>query len=264
VKRSKITFVLSSVLALAPLTGVTAGAAQAAVADGIKPDVVARVWQEETHEYASVSLNGKELVCFRGQAGAGLAADKAEDLAGKLQDLFEDRKFSPDELVPAKAGTTASLQIEGTTVISVDPTTTTEAQTSGREIGFKMANAIRSACDAPSLPASFLKPSDHHDKLAGCFSGTASWYGPHFHGRKTSDGSRFDQEKLTAAHRSLPFGTRLLVTNRKTGQSCVVKVNDRGPFIGHRVIDLSKGAARQLKMLSSGVAMVDCLVLGSN
>ena len=67
---------------------------------------------------------------------------------------------------------------------------------------------------------------------------------------------------MTAAHRSLPFGTKLLVMNRRTGDSCVVKVNDRGPFIGGRVIDLSKGAARQLNMLGSGIAMVDCIVLG--
>jgi len=98
--------------------------------------------------------------------------------------------------------------------------------------------------------------------ISGRFSGNASWYGPHFHGRKCSDGTIFDQEGMTAAHRSLPFGTKLLVMNRRTGASCVVKVNDRGPFIGGRVIDLSKGAARQLNMLGSGVAMVDCIVLG--
>jgi rare lipoprotein A len=68
---------------------------------------------------------------------------------------------------------------------------------------------------------------------------------------------------MTAAHRSLPFGTKLLVMNRKTGSSCVVEINDRGPFVGDRVIDLSRGAARQLNMISSGVALVDCLVLGS-
>lgn len=261
-KRSQISFVLSSLIALAP---VTTGAAQAAGANGVKPDVVARVWQEDSNEFGSVSINGKELVCFRGQAGAGVAADKAEDLAGHLQDLLEDHKFNADELMPARAGTMATLQVEGNTVLSFDPASTTESQTSGREAGFKMANAIRNACDVASLPISFLKMTDtRKEGLAGCFSGQASWYGPHFHGKKTSDGSRFDQEKLTAAHRSLPFGTRLLVMNRKTGQSCVVKVNDRGPFIGDRVIDLSKGAARQLKMLSSGVAMVDCLVLGSN
>src|SRR5262249_40165933 len=99
-------------------------------------------------------------------------------------------------------------------------------------------------------------------KIGNCFSGAASWYGAKFHGRKCSDGSKFDMNGLTAAHRSLAFGTKLLVMNRKTGDSCVVQVTDRGPFVDGRVIDLSRGAAQQLNMLSSGVAMVDCLVLG--
>jgi rare lipoprotein A len=141
------------------------------------------------------------------------------------------------------------------------------------EYGLKLTNVIRTAFGVKTLPVSFLKLAEltaRHSfddltaiaKATGHFSGNASWYGPHFHGRKTSDGHIFNQDGLTAAHRSLPFGTKLLVTNRKTGDSCVVKVNDRGPFIGGRIIDLSKGAARQLNMLGSGVAMVDCIVLG--
>jgi rare lipoprotein A len=135
------------------------------------------------------------------------------------------------------------------------------------ELSWKIANGLRTAFGEPLVPQSFLKLADQiaqdNRKPSGWISGQASWYGPRFHGRKTSDGSRFDQEGMTAAHRSLPFGTKLLVMNRKTGNSCVVKVNDRGPFVGDRVIDLSRGAARQLNMLSSGVAMVDCVVLGS-
>ncbi|HMY03328.1 MAG TPA: septal ring lytic transglycosylase RlpA family protein, partial [Candidatus Obscuribacter sp.] len=92
-------------------------------------------------------------------------------------------------------------------------------------------------------------------------SGQASWYGGKFHGRRTSNGDVFDQDGFTAAHRTLPFGTKLLVMNRRTGDSCVVEVNDRGPFCGERVIDLSRGAANKLNMLSSGVATVDCMVL---
>ncbi|MBX9694326.1 MAG: septal ring lytic transglycosylase RlpA family protein [Cyanobacteria bacterium] len=95
-----------------------------------------------------------------------------------------------------------------------------------------------------------------------CFTGPASWYGDDFHGRKTSAGDRYDMNAMTAAHRTLPFGTQLLVSNRKTGKSCIVKVNDRGPYHGNRVIDLSMGAARKLNMISAGVGVVDCFVLG--
>lgn len=83
-------------------------------------------------------------------------------------------------------------------------------------------------------------------------AGMASWYGPGFHGRKTASGERFDQNAMTAAHRSLPFGTRVRVIDEKTGRSVVVRINDRGPFAHGRIIDLSKGSAQALGMLSTG------------
>src|SRR3954463_13629875 len=85
-------------------------------------------------------------------------------------------------------------------------------------------------------------------------SGGASWYGPGFHGRKTANGERFNTHALTAAHRSLPFGSRVRVTNARTGRSMVVRINDRGPFAGGRVIDLSKAAAQAVGI--SGVGRV--------
>lgn len=85
-------------------------------------------------------------------------------------------------------------------------------------------------------------------------AGVASWYGPGFHGRKTASGERFDQNDMTAAHRTLPFGTRVKVVDEKTGRSIVVRINDRGPFAHGRVIDLSKQAAQALGM--GGLARV--------
>lgn len=87
-------------------------------------------------------------------------------------------------------------------------------------------------------------------------SGSASWYGPGFYGRKTASGEVFTKTQLTAAHRTLPLGTKLRVTNTTTGESVVVKVNDRGPFHGNRVIDLSHAAAKTLGMIKSGVCDV--------
>ncbi len=94
------------------------------------------------------------------------------------------------------------------------------------------------------------------------FSGMASWYGPGFHGRRSASGEVFNQNALTAAHPSLPFGTLLQVTNANTGSTVTVRVNDRGPYAGHRVIDLSAGAARAIGMIRSGVAPVRVEVLG--
>ncbi|MGJ5010676.1 septal ring lytic transglycosylase RlpA family protein [Bradyrhizobium oligotrophicum] len=89
-------------------------------------------------------------------------------------------------------------------------------------------------------------------------SGLASYYSE---GRKTASGERFDPSELTAAHRSLPFGTRLQVTNVKTGRSVVVRVNDRGPFVQGRVVDVSYSAAQALGMIHTGVAPVKVSVV---
>lgn len=92
-------------------------------------------------------------------------------------------------------------------------------------------------------------------------AGAASWYGDKFHGRRTANGERYDMHKLTAAHKTLPFGTKVRVTNNENGKSVVVRINDRGPFVGKRVIDLSRGAAAAVGMIRSGVAPVSIEVV---
>ena len=94
-------------------------------------------------------------------------------------------------------------------------------------------------------------------------SGYASWYGPGFEGAYSASGERFNSEALTAAHPSLPFGTQIRVTNMDNGESVVVRVNDRGPYAGDRVIDLSAGAARVIGLIQSGVAPVSLEVLAA-
>jgi rare lipoprotein A len=85
---------------------------------------------------------------------------------------------------------------------------------------------------------------------------TASWYGPRFHGKTTANGESFNQMALTAAHKTLPFGTVIKVTNFKTGKSVLVRINDRGPFVDGRDLDLSRGTALALGMTSRGVIKV--------
>ena len=93
-------------------------------------------------------------------------------------------------------------------------------------------------------------------------SGTASWYGKKFHGRKTSNGEVYDMYGMSAAHKTLPLGVYVRVTHRQTGRSVVVRINDRGPFVGTRIIDLSYGAASKLGMIESGTAPVTIEALG--
>lgn len=86
--------------------------------------------------------------------------------------------------------------------------------------------------------------------------GVASYYGPGFHGRRTANGEKFNMHAMTAAHRTLPFGTKVKVTNTRNGMHAIVRVNDRGPYIGGRVIDLSVAAAKQIGSIQSGIANV--------
>lgn len=92
-------------------------------------------------------------------------------------------------------------------------------------------------------------------------TGEASYYGNELAGNPTASGERFDPEKLTAAHRTLPLGSRVRVTNSRNGESVVVRVNDRGPYHGNRVIDLSAGAARTIGLIGSGTGRVSLALL---
>jgi rare lipoprotein A len=91
--------------------------------------------------------------------------------------------------------------------------------------------------------------------------GMASWYGGQFHGRTTASGEPFDMNAMTAAHRTLPFGTNVRVTNLDNGRSVVVRINDRGPYAKRRIIDLSRHAAEQLGFRKAGVAKVRVQVI---
>jgi len=282
-------------LALCLIAAGPIAAAGAATVSDVEPEIVASSWSDEANRCAAVTLNGKELFRFNAASdkiGEVAIEDKAEDLASKLDQLVKSKKFNPDKLYPVKVKDGVILKTDGIDLLKFSNSELANSTILGQsalidardldskvvdakslEYGLKLTNVIRTAFGVKALPMSFLKLAEltaRHSfddltaiaKATEHFSGNASWYGPHFHGHKTSDGHIFNQDGLTAAHRSLPFGTKLLVTNRRTGDSCVVKVNDRGPFIGGRVIDLSKGAARQLNMLGSGVAMVDCIVIG--
>ncbi|MCC5926583.1 MAG: septal ring lytic transglycosylase RlpA family protein [Bacteroidetes bacterium] len=94
-------------------------------------------------------------------------------------------------------------------------------------------------------------------------TGVASWYGPGFHGKTTANGETYDQNAMTAAHRTLPFNTVVRVVNLDNGKSVTVRINDRGPFVDNRVIDLSYAAAREIDMVNSGLARVRLQLVSS-
>lgn len=106
-----------------------------------------------------------------------------------------------------------------------------------------------------------LPPPIKNPRIGWTQTGVASWYGHPYHGRKTSNGETYDMEKMTAAHKRLPFDTWLNVKNLSNGQATQVRINDRGPFVGKRIIDLSRAAASDIGLIASGTARVRLTVV---
>jgi len=124
---------------------------------------------------------------------------------------------------------------------------------------------VAAGCARPAGPAGPARPGAKvpatPSDRARVQMGTASWYGDVHQGKKTASGEVYDMAKLTAAHRTLPLGTRVRVTNVANGRSVVVRINDRGPFVDDRIIDVSRAAARALGAIGAGLFTVRVEVL---
>ncbi len=129
-----------------------------------------------------------------------------------------------------------------------DPLAGDQSDTGPLMMLFRLAIALCAAILTVPLAAT--------DAFAASQQGIASYYGQKFHGRKTASGERYDHNAMTAAHRTAPFGSQIRVTNLSNGRSVVVRVNDRGPWVRGRVVDVSGAAARQLGMTGRGLTRV--------
>lgn len=187
---------------------------------------------------------------------------KANAIAGKLRDLIQKGVLDPQQVKPLFGSNFVAVSHGGDVLFVVDETLQAHPEMPAAAVAVQWVNNLRAAFDAPLLELVQVQMA-----MAGLtqtsenFYGTASWYGPGFHGRTTANGERFDENALTAAHKKLPFNTYLKVTNRMNGKSVVVRINDRGPYIGNRTIDLSKAAARCLGSIGKGVIPYEAVIL---
>ncbi len=138
-------------------------------------------------------------------------------------------------------------------------------------VGVQVTTAVAKSVskDKSSAERRIQKPKRHKQHYkplteARALEGTASWYGGRFHNRKTASGKKFDTHTMMAAHRSLPFGTLVRVTNLDNDKSCIVEIADRGPFIRDRLIDLSQAAAQELDFQDKGTARVRLQVISKD
>lgn len=153
----------------------------------------------------------------------------------------------------------AVASLIGVFAFSVDMTFTAEATTDETETGETTPEKTTSSLDLDSLYAAKAAEESFIDTNlsvsldpSNTINGHVSWYGPGFHGRRTANGERFDMNVMTAAHKKLPFNTIVRVVDNRTGEAILVRINDRGPYIRGRVIDLSKEAAARLGMRGRG------------
>lgn len=218
------------------------------------PDV--RVRQNTAHALTAfqVWVEGNLVAEFPTQHGADL-------LAGRLQSVLQ-AGFDPNCLRPAVVNDRPAGKAGETLLFAVEDDMAAFLDRSKERIALDWTNSLRSALGAPPLDV-----ADAQTQMYGLVAstdeikGTASWYGPYFHGRLTAAGEIFNQDDFTAAHPSLPFDTFLKVTNLANGKSVVVRINDRGPYVGNRTLDLSREAARCLDSEHTGVVSYQAVIM---
>lgn len=193
-----------------------------------------------------------------GQVGS---AAVAEQVATELRSAMPTLTQRPQDLAPTLAGDQGIGQLQGQTVFSLPPEALA-GETSMALTTAQWVNNLRLALGAdPLSPSQVQRVAYGLDRTATRFQGTASWYGPYFHGRQTATGEIFDQDALTAAHKTLPFDTYLEVRNLLNGKTVVVRINDRGPYVGERSLDLSYAAARCLGSVQVGIIPYEATIL---
>ncbi|MEL6936394.1 MAG: septal ring lytic transglycosylase RlpA family protein [Cyanobacteria bacterium J06607_17] len=202
----------------------------------------------------------------------GKASDinSPEEVVQFLQTILLSEELIPHEITPILGGEQPAIRLSSDVLVQVtnhprpgsDISAGTEPEISSEWAAITWSDHLRQVLGAPPLDAGDvqvmlkgLQPSDQQ------LNGLASWYGPYFHGRLTANGETFDQNTLTAAHKSLPFNTVLQVRNLKNNRSIVVRINDRGPYIGKRSLDLSKAAAQCLGSEKQGVIPYEAVIL---
>lgn len=184
--------------------------------------------------------------------------DRAVAIANRLQGA----DLQPERIMLDQLNELPVATLDEDVVFTVDHLTAAWYNQPMSELAVSWVNNLRLALGGETLDStevSTFLAEFHPPFLVGPHTEVvwASWYGAYFEGRPTASGEIFQRHQLTAAHRTLPLGTRVRVTSPQTGESVVVRINDRGPYVGDRSLDLSEGAARQLGVIEQGVVQVE-------
>jgi hypothetical protein len=219
----------------------------------------------EQPQWASASTGDRTL--FQIHVNDHLVAEvpsqtEANLIADQLRQLFQTDDDALANLQPAIVDGQPAGKVGDTVLFKVDSSLAHTLERNGELLAIAWVNELRMALDLEPFTLveaqSLMYDLTRTDKT---LEGSASWYGPRFHGRLTAAGETYDQNAMTAAHPSLPFNTYLKVTNLSNGKSVIVRINDRGPYVGRRSLDLSQEAARCLNSDRVGVVPYRAVVL---
>ncbi len=214
---------------------------------------------------ASVYIKGQKILTFNRVAGGITPRKRASILVSRLENFVKNNE-NPWKIFPAFEKGIAVIKYGNKVLFTADIKSAEFSGLNVSDLALSWANNTRRALGAAELIKDYelIKViSDKYDEIMGYYeTGVASWYGDYFHGRTAADGSIYNMYQFTAAHKTLPFGSVVKVTNLKNGNVCIVKITDRGPFIDGRIIDLSMVAAEEIGMLDSGISKVKIEVIG--
>lgn len=216
-----------------------------------KPD------RKRLNQVHQLTINGQVVAEFDTMAQANLTAKR-------LRSWIQEKMFSPPDLVAkVRDGKVLGLS-QDQVLFEVDQAISEFLGQNRDTIAIAWVNNLRTALNVNplSLVDAQMKLYDLN-RTSETMDGTASWYGPYFHGRQTASGEYFHEGELTVAHKSLPFDTYLKVTNLENDQSVVVRVNDRGPYIGERSLDLSRNAVQCLGGEDDGIIPYKAVIMKS-
>lgn len=220
--------------------------------------VILRWGDNKDQKLPEILINNCPVLRIRTAAGGYSPWERGEIVAARLNEALAGG-IDPTSIMPGFENGEVVVRSETGLLVTVDQGSVNANQTPALYLASAWANNIRTSLGVEPLE---IEQTLKMISRGRSITARASWYGSRFHGRPTASGEIYNQNIYTAAHRTLPFGTLVLVTNPTSGKSVLVRINDRGPFIAGRSIDLSRAAARAIGMEEAGVADVEIAVVG--
>lgn len=247
-----LAFALTTGGGLVPPGRAMAAGGRAEFATAVESALTPGVWE--------VTVGGRAVIRIRVPAGGMSTRERACIVAKRLHDSLNDA--DPEDVRPAVVRGSFAVAAGGRLIVTVDRLHASLNGSSCYVLALRWANNIREALGTPPLRGGGQLVSLDGERGRPIHIGRASWYGGRWHGRPTATGEIYDQNTLTAAHRTLPFGTIVRVINLSNGKQVTVRINNRGPYVRGRDIDLSRAAAEAIDLIGPGVAPVAIEIVG--